>query len=75
MFWTLNRLVEPVTVLSVRVTQGYMAAEEPRFGNRLMVHALVKFDTEQVRTFKLCIYRSPDIDVRLSFFSELGDIR
>ena len=40
---------EPTRILSLRVIQGHLGHEEPRFGNRLMVHALLKFDTEQVR--------------------------
>ena len=35
-------------VLSIRAMEGYLADAEPRFGNRLMVHGLVKFDMEQV---------------------------
>ncbi|KJA23139.1 hypothetical protein HYPSUDRAFT_201689 [Hypholoma sublateritium FD-334 SS-4] len=47
MRWTLHRHVSPVQVVSLRATQGYMAPAEPRGGHRLLVHALVKFDTEQ----------------------------
>jgi len=47
--WRFHREINPTQVLSLRVTEGYLAPEEPRFGNRLMVQALVKFDTEQVR--------------------------
>jgi len=47
--WELRREVNPTQVLSLRITEGYLAPENPRFGNRLLVHALVKFDTEQVR--------------------------
>ena len=49
LFWQMHREYEPTRILSLRVTQGHMGDEEPRFGNRLMVHALIKFDTEQVR--------------------------
>ncbi|KAF4618909.1 hypothetical protein D9613_010113 [Agrocybe pediades] len=45
--WQLHRVVNPVQVLSLRVTEGYLAPDAPRYGNRLMIHALVKFDTEQ----------------------------
>ena len=38
-------------VLSLRATDGYFARTDPRIGNRLVVHALVKFDTKQVRVF------------------------
>jgi len=47
--WELRREVNPTQVLSLRITEGYLAPENPRFGNRLLIHALVKFDTEQVR--------------------------
>ena len=45
--WRFHREVNPARVLSIRATEGYLAAEEPKFGNRMMVHALVKIDTEQ----------------------------
>lgn len=51
MRWTLHRHVSPVQIVSLRATQGYMAPQEPRGGHRLLVHALVKFDTEQVGCF------------------------
>jgi len=47
LFWQMHREYEPTRMLSLRVTQGHMGDEEPRFGNRLMIHALFKFDTEQ----------------------------
>ncbi|KAH9478346.1 hypothetical protein JR316_0008800 [Psilocybe cubensis] len=47
MIWQMHRTITPVQVLSLRVTEGYLAPEPPKLGNRLMVHALVKFDTEQ----------------------------
>ncbi|PPQ66014.1 hypothetical protein CVT24_011958 [Panaeolus cyanescens] len=47
MVWNLHKTLSPVEVVSLRTTEGYMAQEPPRFGNRLMIHALVKFDTEQ----------------------------
>ena len=39
---------ELTRILSLQVIQGHVDEEEPRFGNKLMVHALLKFDTEQV---------------------------
>ena len=48
-FWHLHREINPTQVVSLRSTDGYLASEAPKFGNRLMVHALVKFDTEQVQ--------------------------
>ncbi|KAF9051408.1 hypothetical protein BJ165DRAFT_883143 [Panaeolus papilionaceus] len=45
--WNMHKTLSPVEVVSLRTTEGYMAEEPPRYGNRLMVHALVKFDTEQ----------------------------
>ena len=45
----MHRECEPTRLLSLRVIQGHLGDEEPRFGNRLMIHALFKFDTEQVR--------------------------
>ena len=49
LFWQMHSEYEPTRILSLRVTQGHMGDEEPRLGNRLMIHALLKFDTEQVR--------------------------
>ena len=49
LFWQMHREYEPTRILSLRVIQGHLGDEEPRFGNRLMIHALLKFDTEQVR--------------------------
>jgi len=45
--WRFHREVNPTQIVSLRVTEGYLSPQEPKFGNRLMVHALVKFDTEQ----------------------------
>ncbi|KAF8644921.1 hypothetical protein AX16_008203 [Volvariella volvacea WC 439] len=45
--WRFHKEVTPTRVISIRSTEGYLANEEPKFGNRMMVHALVKFDTEQ----------------------------
>ncbi|KAF9521510.1 hypothetical protein CPB83DRAFT_865482 [Crepidotus variabilis] len=47
LLWQLHRIIDPVQVVSIRTSQGYVGPTEPRFGNRLMIHALVKFDTEQ----------------------------
>jgi len=49
LFWQMHREYEPTRILSLRVIQGHLGDKEPRFGNRLMIHALLKFDTEQVR--------------------------
>ncbi|KAG6864052.1 hypothetical protein C0991_000606, partial [Blastosporella zonata] len=38
----LHREVTPPRVISLRAAQGYLATEEPKFGNRMMVHALVR---------------------------------
>jgi hypothetical protein len=46
-------------VLSLRATDGYFARSEPKIGNRLVIHALVKFDTKQVRKSMLHIAESP----------------
>ncbi|KAG5646721.1 hypothetical protein DXG03_002403 [Asterophora parasitica] len=45
--WRFHKEVTPARVLSIRATEGYLATEEPKFGNRMMVHALIRFDTEQ----------------------------
>ncbi|KAF8635415.1 hypothetical protein AX15_000409 [Amanita polypyramis BW_CC] len=45
--WRFHREVSPTKVLSIRGTEGHLGAEDPKFGNRMLVHALLKFDTEQ----------------------------
>jgi len=35
-------------VVSIRAVDGYLATSPPKIGNRLLVHALVKFNTNQV---------------------------
>jgi len=37
------------TVVSIRSGEVYIAKEPPKRGNRLVIHALVKFETKQVR--------------------------
>lgn len=37
-----------VTVVSIRSGEVYIAKEPPKRGNRLVIHALVKFETTQV---------------------------
>ncbi|KAG6915984.1 hypothetical protein DXG01_009005 [Tephrocybe rancida] len=34
---------------AIRANQGYLATEEPKFGNRMTAHALVRIDSEKVR--------------------------
>lgn len=46
--WRFHKEVTPTRVLSIRATEGYLGTEDPKFGNRMMMHALVRFDTEQV---------------------------
>ncbi|KAF8889627.1 hypothetical protein BD779DRAFT_1520181 [Infundibulicybe gibba] len=45
--WRFHNEVTSTRVLSIRGTEGYLATEDPKIGNRMMMHALVKFDTEQ----------------------------
>ncbi|KAF9239803.1 hypothetical protein BU15DRAFT_74339 [Melanogaster broomeanus] len=37
----------PVDIVSIRAAEAYLAKEDPVLGNRLVIHALVKFDTTQ----------------------------
>ena len=46
--WRFHREVSPTRVLSIRGVEGHLGVDAPRIGNRMMLHALVKFDTEQV---------------------------
>lgn len=45
--WRFHREVSPTKVLSIRGTEGHLGQDDPKFGNRMLLHALVKFDTEQ----------------------------
>ncbi|KAF5381363.1 hypothetical protein D9615_008301 [Tricholomella constricta] len=45
--WRFHKEVTPARVVSIRATEGYLATDEPKFGNRMMVHALIRLDTEQ----------------------------
>ncbi|RXW21525.1 hypothetical protein EST38_g4318 [Candolleomyces aberdarensis] len=45
--WNLEGVVSPIQIVSLRVAQYHMGKEDPKFGSRYLVHALVKLDTEQ----------------------------
>ena len=55
--WNLEGVVSPIQIVSLRVAQYHMGKEDPKFGSRYLVHALVKLDTEQVR-FSFVTYQS-----------------
>lgn len=44
--WNLDK-EHSVQIISIRAAQYYMAREAPKFGSRYLLHALVKFETEQ----------------------------
>ncbi|KAG6336985.1 hypothetical protein ID866_2086 [Astraeus odoratus] len=44
----MTAVVPPVTVVSIRAAEIYLAEKDPKVGNRLVIQALVKFDTTQV---------------------------
>ena len=39
----------PATIVSIRAAEIYFAEQDPKMGNRLVIQALVKYDTTQVR--------------------------
>ncbi|KAJ3782646.1 hypothetical protein GGU10DRAFT_74935 [Lentinula aff. detonsa] len=45
--WTLHGETSPAKIISIRSTEGHLGSAPPPYGNRLLVNALVKFDTEQ----------------------------
>ncbi|KAI0346437.1 hypothetical protein BDW22DRAFT_1461811 [Trametopsis cervina] len=45
--WRLHGENKPCAVLSIRAFFGHMGSSPPTFGNRLVIQALVKFDTNQ----------------------------
>jgi protein MBA1 len=56
--WRFHRELSPTRVISIRGTEAYLASEDPKIGNRMMVHALVRIDSEQVRSFRLFTHAS-----------------
>lgn len=59
--WELSSLVSPVKILSLRTFPLYTAAEEPKYGNRLCVQALVRFETMQRMVVKDARGRAVDL--------------
>ncbi|KAI0069693.1 hypothetical protein K474DRAFT_1714011 [Panus rudis PR-1116 ss-1] len=45
--WNFHGENSPCKVVSIRCTEANLSAEPPKIGNRLLVQALVKFDTNQ----------------------------
>jgi hypothetical protein len=45
------------TIVSIRSGEVYIAKEPPKRGNRLVIHALVKFETTQVSILPACVNR------------------
>lgn len=46
--WDLVKEETPCTVVSIRALPAHLGIAPPRFGNRLLIQVLVKFDTLQV---------------------------
>lgn len=53
--WNFVKEEKPCKVVSLRAIPGYLASQPPKIGNRLLIQALVKFDTLQVRITHLCV--------------------
>ena len=51
--WRLHSENVPCKVVSIRQYMAHIGREDPLFGHRLVIQALVKFDTSQVR---LCVF-------------------
>ncbi|KAG5637023.1 hypothetical protein H0H81_006058 [Sphagnurus paluster] len=68
--WRLHKEVTPARVISIRATEGYLATEDPKFGNRMMVHALVRLDTEQ--SLEIYDRLGNPVHARASNAAELG---
>ncbi|KAF7789673.1 hypothetical protein EIP86_000619 [Pleurotus ostreatoroseus] len=45
--WNFVKEEKPCKVVSLRAIPGYLASQPPKIGNRLLIQALVKFDTLQ----------------------------
>lgn len=48
--WTLHSEVTPPRVVSIRAIEGHLGRGGPKLGNRLVIQALIRFDTMQVRS-------------------------
>lgn len=71
--WKLHRENKPCKVLSIRAYQGHLGRENPTFGNRLVIQALVKFDTSQVCLCALCLHsRGSHVDIELASLQQKG---
>lgn len=46
--WTLHAEVTPPRIVSIRTIEGHLGRGGPKLGNRLVVQALIRFDTMQV---------------------------
>lgn len=46
-YWQLHKELSPLQILSLRSQEGYLALNEPVFGNRLVVQAVCRIETEQ----------------------------
>lgn len=46
--WKIHSEVEPAKVVSIRAIDGHLGRGTPKLGNRLVVQALIRFDTLQV---------------------------
>ncbi|EGO03793.1 hypothetical protein SERLA73DRAFT_175438 [Serpula lacrymans var. lacrymans S7.3] len=45
--WRCISEASPTRIVSIRAAEGYLAQEPPKQGNRLVIHALVRFDSFQ----------------------------
>ncbi|KAI5121716.1 hypothetical protein M0805_002109 [Coniferiporia weirii] len=50
--WSLNKLISPVRIVSLRAYPLYHGAEEPKYGNRNCVQAVARFETMQTLTIR-----------------------
>lgn len=46
--WTLHSEMAPPQIVSIRAIEGHLGRGSPRLGNRLLIQALVRFDSMQV---------------------------
>ncbi|KAF8900380.1 hypothetical protein CPB85DRAFT_1439561 [Mucidula mucida] len=69
-FWHTHRELAPLKILSIRAVEFHFGSEDPPFGNRLLVQALCRIETEQSlevydqRGMAIHTPLDPDADVR-----------
>lgn len=66
--WKFHGEVSPCKVVSIRAVPGHYGQLEPKYGNRLMVQAVARFETLQV-----CLVNGSDLAI-IDIFNRRGRV-